>query len=276
MRAKTFSMIGLEVDLDYPQQVNIWIDLARTDEKRAGEIDVFYCQEPPEISPRPTQYVRENLNNFDLIIVSTDDLIGLSDKVIPLEYGTALVEARECYPDQFSVSMVIGDKRQTDGHQLRHEIWQRQDEITAPKNFYIGQLGGHHNGWREAIPNIDNPWNWPTLHESKEPLFDSMFHIVIENTRSRFWFTEKLIDCLLSKSVPIYWGCENVEDYFDVRGLLLATSADEIIAQANSITPKMYEALLPFIEINQARAKKYLNLGQRLGNLIEQRLSCKS
>ena len=34
-----------------------------------------------------------------------------------------------------------------------------------------------------------------------------MFHIAIENVSQRSYFSEKLLDCFLTRTVPVYWGC---------------------------------------------------------------------
>lgn len=38
--------------------------------------------------------------------------------------------------------------------------------------------------------------------------------IAIENSSQKNYFTEKLIDCFMSWSMPIYWGCPNIFDLF--------------------------------------------------------------
>jgi hypothetical protein len=46
-----------------------------------------------------------------------------------------------------------------------------------------------------------------------------MFGVAIENVSHRGWFTEKILDCFLLKTIPIYWGCSNIEDYFNPKGI---------------------------------------------------------
>ena len=40
------------------------------------------------------------------------------------------------------------------------------------------------------------------------------YHIVIENTRAKYYWTEKLADSFICESFPIYYGCTNVDEYF--------------------------------------------------------------
>ena len=51
-------------------------------------------------------------------------------------------------------------------------------------------------------------------------LYPYQYSIVMENGRYPNWITEKLIDCLLSRTIPIYWGAPNVGEYFDRDGIL--------------------------------------------------------
>jgi hypothetical protein len=48
-----------------------------------------------------------------------------------------------------------------------------------------------------------------------EGLKDYQFSIAIENTQENGYFTEKLSDCILTDTTPIYIGCPNIEDYFN-------------------------------------------------------------
>lgn len=41
----------------------------------------------------------------------------------------------------------------------------------------------------------------------------NMFAVAIENTNHRGYFTEKILDLFLLRSIPIYWGCSNIGDF---------------------------------------------------------------
>lgn len=45
------------------------------------------------------------------------------------------------------------------------------------------------------------------------------YHIVIENSTSDYYWTEKLADCYLAGTYPLYHGCRNIADYFPRQGL---------------------------------------------------------
>jgi hypothetical protein len=55
-----------------------------------------------------------------------------------------------------------------------------------------------------------------SLPERSIILKESSMSICIENSSQKNYFTEKIIDCLLSWTLPVYWGCPNIHDFFPV------------------------------------------------------------
>ena len=47
-----------------------------------------------------------------------------------------------------------------------------------------------------------------------------MFSIVIENSIESDYFTEKLLDCFLTGTIPIYVGTKTTSEYFDTDGII--------------------------------------------------------
>ena len=43
------------------------------------------------------------------------------------------------------------------------------------------------------------------------------YHIAIENSSEKYYWTEKLSDCYLTGTFPIYYGCRNIGEYFDEK-----------------------------------------------------------
>lgn len=53
-----------------------------------------------------------------------------------------------------------------------------------------------------------------TMADKIEGLRGYRFHVALENSRHKDYFTEKLLDPLIAGSFPIYYGCPNIADYF--------------------------------------------------------------
>lgn len=46
------------------------------------------------------------------------------------------------------------------------------------------------------------------------------YSLVFENHSSPYYWTEKLMDCFLSWTMPIYYGCTNIEDYLPAEAMV--------------------------------------------------------
>jgi hypothetical protein len=135
--------------------------------------------------------------------------------------------------NKFKVSFIRSNKKELPGHKLRYDL---ENIITNDYSFelYFPQ---------QRI-------------ESKIPLFeDSMYHITIENSRYNNYITEKIIDCFMSYTVPIYWGCPNIGDYFDMNGVITFETKEELTHVLNNLTPKFYEDNINAIQHNYEVAK---------------------
>ena len=86
-------------------------------------------------------------------------------------------------------------------------------------------------------------------------------------------FTEKLIDCFQTKTIPIYYGCSNISDYFNIDGIMIAYNIDDIINICNNVKPDYYESKIEAIEDNYNRSMKYLSHKQILDNKLAELLN---
>lgn len=59
------------------------------------------------------------------------------------------------------------------------------------------------------------------MPDKDEALAEYTFHIALENSRHKDYWTEKLADPILRGCFPIYSGCTNVFDYFPEKSMVL-------------------------------------------------------
>ena len=50
------------------------------------------------------------------------------------------------------------------------------------------------------------------LREKKDGLIDYRFSICIENSNEHNYVSEKFFDCVLTDTIPIYYGCSNIRN----------------------------------------------------------------
>ena len=74
--------------------------------------------------------------------------------------------------------------------------------------MYKGTFGGFNLGGATIIDNLlPDTTKWDGLEKYK-------YSISIENCCKDNYFSEKFTDCILSWTVPIYYGCPNIDKYF--------------------------------------------------------------
>lgn len=106
--------------------------------------------------------------------------------------------------------------------------------------------------------------NYPTL---RDQLSDCLFCVVIENLVDPYYFTEKIVGCLASKTVPIIYGsCAPEINGLDVRGVLTFNSVNELDLLINICDSHKYRELSNSIEHNYriACGERYKSLEHQL------------
>ena len=82
--------------------------------------------------------------------------------------------------------------------------------------------------------------------------------IIIENSKIDYYFTEKLIDSFMTGTVPIYWGCPSIGDFFNLGGIIIINDINDLLYELNSISLEKYKTMLPAIQENFEKAKNFL------------------
>jgi len=183
-------------------------------------------------------------------------------------YGTTWITPEEeakvdINKKQFMISNLTNSKRFTTAHTFRHNLYNNQLRISKPCVFFIGTNTDH------LIREIHHN---PILGKSKFPLFETFqFSIAIENSRQKNYFTEKLCDCLVTKTIPIYFGCPNIHEYFDTTGWIILDSenVDDAIAMINSIDSNHYMKYIDTVEKNYATVQQYKDFYKTLNKSLE-------
>lgn len=93
------------------------------------------------------------------------------------------------------ISVITSNKAFTQGHLDRIRF------VEKLKARYGDRLDVFGRGYRD----FDDKW---------EVLAPYKYHIVIENSSQRYYWTEKISDCFLAETFPFYYGCTNLSDYF--------------------------------------------------------------
>ena len=226
-----------------------YVDFVKSQNKKV----YAWILESPQVKPHAIHFIKQNYDKFDKIFTHNKELLELSDKCVIQTYGGCWIpkEERQIHQKTKSISFISSRKRSTEGHILRNKIL----DYYAVNEKDIDIFG------REINP-IDN---------KIQGLKDYKFSIVIENCREDFYFSEKLIDCLQTGTIPIYWGLPSIDKFFDSNGILTFDNITElffIIEKINNNQIK-YEDYLEGINNNFELSKKYLLADDDIYNILK-------
>ncbi|MBK5114341.1 MAG: hypothetical protein JJE41_12000 [Candidatus Heimdallarchaeota archaeon] len=201
---------------------------------------VAWLLEPQERKQKLYNWVKKNRDKFDVILTHNKSLLDLKDNFEFIPFGGCWITPKEqkIYKKSKLISIIASGKKETKGHKLRHKV------IKDIKKKFPNLLDVYGRGYNEIESKLIG-------------LTDYSFHIVIENSKKDYWFTEKLIDCFATGTVPLYWGCPSIGKFFDEKGIITFHTEKQLYEIVKTLNQNQYEDLLPAIKNNFVEAKKY-------------------
>lgn len=248
-------------EVDYPKKIEIFADSLQGLDFKKDTFKIIYLNEVVGIE-QLKDFIIQNHKQFDAIITHHPDVLESCENSYLLVRGTAWVFDYNFPEKSYSVSNLAGEKTQTKGHLLRQKIHYKQNKIKINKNFFVGKFGGVEKFEGNSV-----------LTGKKDPMYDSQFNIAIENVKQDNWFTEKIIDCFQTKTVPVYWGCPNIGDWFNEKGIIVVDNVNDIIDACNSINESTYQEMIPYIEENYEKSHEFVRVNERMFDLIKEILA---
>lgn len=228
-----------EQGLEFDKKVSISIDNLNYDPN--AEIKILFLAEPYSIVPSVTENLLNGNYNFDIIYTFNEKVISKYTKSELFLWGSTWLNISKYNSNKLNhITFVTSSKQQTMGHKLRIEIYDMLLNIDNINEFEIYQ----HKS--------------PPFHSERNDFFiNAKFHISVENSIQNNYFTEKIIDCFATKTIPIYYGCPNLYNWFDIDGVITFETLDELSNILKNLTPKLYDQKIPAIENNFNIAKNF-------------------
>jgi glycosyltransferase involved in cell wall biosynthesis len=210
--------------------------------------------EPRHLLEHNTVYdlVLKNAEKFDLILTYDSDLLKLPNAVFR-NGGYEVVLNKNVHTQTYPVlsdetlykiyekpklvSFITSNKTITDGHKFRVSCV----NLLRSNNLDIDIKGV---GYDEITGKL-------------EALQDYKFSVAIENGIGDNYFTEKILDCFLTGTIPIYKGCKNISEFFNIDGILTFETENDLVAIVNNLSDSDYLSRLEHIKDNFERAKQY-------------------
>jgi hypothetical protein len=217
-------------------------------DKVKSTLKVAWLIEPPEIHPWTYEKIVEIEDKFDYILTFHPELLKRGPKYIKYIMGQSRVpdDITNFYEKSKHISMISSGKAISSGHRYRGEI---ANALASKHNIDL---------WGYAFK---------PFQEKTEPLIDYEFNIAIMNSKLDNYFTEILVDCFRLGTIPIFWGCPNIGEYFDVSGMETFDTIEDLDNVLINLKP--YKEYIRGAKENFYQAKKYLNTDDYIANILK-------
>tara|TARA_R110002012_G_scaffold143128_1_gene301247 strand:+ start:1166 stop:1978 length:813 start_codon:yes stop_codon:yes gene_type:complete len=226
---------------------SLFVDDIPQSNEDLSSINILVLQEPNEYF-RLHDWAIKNQQYFSAILTWDFKVLNNCDNAVFLPFGHTWFKKDQYeknHTKEFKIAHLCGKLLKTYGHSLRHEILARENELTNPTKFY-DVYGDRYNIEEARI--------------GKEEIFGNVqYGVAIENVSHRGYFSEKILDCFLLKTIPIYWGCTNISDYFNKDSIIEFGNVDDFIYIVNKLDKDFYNTKKEIIEENYQLALKYVN-----------------
>eukprot|EP00933_Yihiella_yeosuensis_P015268 TRINITY_DN13377_c0_g1_i1.p1 TRINITY_DN13377_c0_g1~~TRINITY_DN13377_c0_g1_i1.p1 ORF type:complete len:289 (-),score=37.20 TRINITY_DN13377_c0_g1_i1:202-1068(-) len=247
----------LTIKLDRAAEVWVGIDQRVKKSIDPASLKVLVVMEPPDVKDIST-------TGFDVVLTwhahhlaeltHAHLFVPATPWLIPVEWPQLHGSSKRA-----GLGFLRGNKRTTKGHILRHDVWEARGQLEASMKIPIDFLEGG------------------VSRNERNKQFLNKFVLVIENSTHANYFTEKLLDAILAQCVPIYWGCSNIESFFDPAGIIALsgeTKLDEVLEICSKLTADDYDSREDAVKRNFELAQQYAgDFGQRVQVAIEKALS---
>lgn len=183
------------------------------------------------IKPEIVRHVKDNyqkyLEVFELIFTHNQELLALDPRFKWCPAQGFWIQEAKIYEKTKMISMISSNKAMTEGQRTRLRwVEMLEDQIDV---------------YGRGINEI-------SLKE--EGLCDYMFSVVIENGFYESYFTEKILDCFATGTVPVYMGSPDIGKYFNKDGIIDLTEEFDV-------SEEIYFSKMDAIKENLERAKEY-------------------
>lgn len=198
---------------------------------------IGWLLESPNVTKDAYEWIKINYEQFDVVFTHNKTLLELNEKFKFAPTGGCWIYPKDqkIYDKTKNISIIASSKNYLPGHTLRHEIIKKYSFVDAYGRGY------------------------KVLDNKLEGLKDYRFSFAIENTKEDYYFTEKLIDCFMTGTVPIYWGCPSIGNFFNEKGMIMVDDLlNEKMLWLRTNGEDVYNDMLPYIKENFEKAKEYI------------------
>lgn len=169
-------------------------------------------------------------SKFDFIFTHDADFYGLANNFIFIPSHGYWIETPTLYPKNKLISLISSNKMMNDGHKYRMSLIDK----------FRGKVDLYGRGFRY-------------VEKKEQALCDYMFSIVIENSSYSSYWSEKILDCFATGTIPIYLGSPDIDKWFNPDGIIFLDDKFDF----NILSAELYNKKIDAVIENLERVKQY-------------------
>jgi hypothetical protein len=172
---------------------------------------IHLCLEPPNEVSKYRQYANTNAGIiFNQLDIKRNNI--LSHGALPWHINKNYDELTQCTPELLKkdnkIVWITSNQNTSKGHNERMKFLERIKPLPCM------EIKGR--GFEEVEDK------WDVLSKSK-------YAIAYENFQNDYYWTEKIADCFLSYTLPLYFGCNRISDFFPEKSFIQIDPKDKHI-----------------------------------------------
>lgn len=221
------------------------------------DVVAFYENTMVQYSTFKTKYVLLLSGEPPYACVYPNKYLSQFDKVVTCNY---LINHRDVLHEQPSEPIHIGRSWETGLFSMDYERLYNIEKPTTLKPISLmastlNWLPGHrkrmdlvNNIIESGLPIDIFGRGRKYVDDKKDAILPYMFHICIENDSVEDYWTEKIADPIVCKTIPIYYGCPNIEKYFNRDCLIVVKNEKDFVKKIKEVLDDpfgLYERMLP-------------------------------
>lgn len=225
-----------------------------------SKFKVAWLMEPRAYAPTRYQELESLIDKFDMVLTHDSQLLNRYPSI------SKRIPADGIFLDSESIfkkseknklcSMLYSEKTILEGHRLRHTI----AKLIADSGRNIDVLGSG-TGVR--------------LAKKSDALCSYYFSIVVENSVDQYYITEKIFDCFATRTVPIYWGTDQVLQEFNSDGIITFRTITDLTKILDNLSSQNYEKRLSAIDENYRLVLQHYSVDDHIADVISNFLNAR-
>lgn len=220
----------------YHAPISMYVDFALTTKSNPNTKNYGWLSESKTINPSIYEWCKNNTMflkaNFISVFTHDVELANSSDIFVLTQCsGKSFLLTGELYEKNKLVSMIASNKTMCEEHRFRQ--------------LMISKFSEHCDHYGRGFNEINS---------KLEGLKDYCFSITMENATYPNMFTEKITDCFMTGTIPIYYGIKNIGDFFNTDGIITLDDNFKI----EDLSFELYKSKITAVKDNFERANNLL------------------